>query len=47
MNTFLLFFIGILYVIIGINYYLDDKTGLCIAFIAYALANVGLWMAGR
>ncbi len=47
MNALLLFIVGIIYLIIGLNYYLDNHLGMSIVFIAYAVANYGLYLAGR
>jgi hypothetical protein len=46
-NTILLGIVGLIYVAIAFFYVIDGKTGLAIAFAAYALANYGLWLAGR
>jgi hypothetical protein len=47
MNSILLVIVGIIYVGLSIMYFLDHKTGLGIAFFAYALANYGLYLAGK
>lgn len=46
MNGLLLIIVGVIYIVVGIKYYLNGDIGLCIAFISYALANVGLYLSG-
>ena len=47
MNDILLLLVGLAYVAVAIGYFVDGKTGLGIAFTAYALANYGLYLAGK
>jgi hypothetical protein len=47
MSGILLLLVGIVYVAVAIGYFIDGKTGLGIAFIAYAIANYGLYLAGK
>ena len=47
MSGILLIIVGILYVMTGISYYIEGNTGLAIAFLAYSLANYGLYLAGK
>jgi hypothetical protein len=44
MSAWLIALVGVIYTIIGIDLLLRGKTGLGISFVAYALANVGLYM---
>ncbi len=46
MNSILLGIVGLIYVWIGINYYLEGNTGLCVAFISYSIANAGIYFGG-
>lgn len=46
MNSILLIVVGVIYVVVGINYYMSGQSGLAITFIAYALANYGLYLTG-
>lgn len=46
-NSILLGIVGILYIGCAIAYLVEGKTGLSIAFMAYAIANYGLWLAGK
>ena len=47
MSAWLIAFIGVVYAFVAINLMLTGKTGLGIAFIGYALGNVGLFMEAR
>jgi len=47
MNSILLIIIGLLYLGIAFGYLVDGKTGLAIAFFAYAISNYGLYLAGK
>ena len=44
MASWLIAFIGVVYTIVAINLLVTGKVGLGIAFIGYALGNVGLYM---
>ena len=44
MASWLIAIIGVVYLIVAVNLLVTDKTGLGIAFIGYALGNVGLYM---
>lgn len=46
-NMILLGLVGLIYVIVSVVYLFDGKTGMSIAFAAYALANYGLYLAGK
>lgn len=37
--------VGVVYICIGVNLLQSNQIGLGISFIAYALANIGLYMA--
>lgn len=47
MTGILLIIVGAIYLLVALQYYLSNETGLCIAFIAYAVANLGIYMAGK
>lgn len=47
MNSVLIAIVGLIYLLVSINYFVDGKVGMGIVFIAYACANYGLWMAGE
>lgn len=47
MSQILILFVAIIYVVIGLDLCLEKQYGLGISFVAYALANVGLWLASR
>ena len=46
MNGILLGIVGVIYVAVGINYLSQDNIGMAIVFVAYAVANAGLYFAG-
>lgn len=46
-NQILLGIVGLIYLGLAISYAIDNKLGLSIAFGAYAVANYGLYLAGR
>lgn len=45
--SWLIALIGVVYTIVAIQLLVTGKTGLGIAFIGYALGNVGLFMEAR
>jgi len=47
MTTNLIIFVGLIYVYIGVNFLIQDKLGMGITFLAYALANLGLYLESR
>ncbi len=47
MNGLLLALVGVIYFIVAVGYCKDGNTGMAIAFLCYALANYGLYLAGR
>ena len=47
MASWLIALVGIVYTIVAIQLLVTGKTGLGIAFIGYALGNVGLFMEAR
>jgi hypothetical protein len=47
MASWLIAFIGIVYTVVAVQLLITGKTGLGIAFIGYALGNVGLYMEAR
>lgn len=46
MNACLLIIVGVIYLFVAGNYYYEGQTGMSIAFVAYAFANLGLYIAG-
>jgi hypothetical protein len=46
-SNWLLGFVACIYLWVAINYFFSDKMGMCLAFVAYALANVGFILANR
>lgn len=47
MASWLIATIGVVYLVIAVNLLMTGKTGLGIAFIGYALGNVGLYMEAK
>ncbi len=47
MAGWLILLIGLVYVVVALDLMAHGKVGLSIAFIGYALGNVGLWIAQR
>lgn len=47
MASWLIATIGMVYLVIAVNLLMTGKTGLGIAFIGYALGNVGLYMEAK
>jgi hypothetical protein len=41
MSAGLLLFVAAIYLVVAVGYYKAGRIGMCFAFIAYALANVG------
>lgn len=41
MNAGLLLFVGTIYFIVAVGYWAEGRQGLSLAFIAYAVANIG------
>ncbi len=41
MSATLLLAVAAVYCWVGLDYYRAGRTGMCLAFVAYALANVG------
>jgi len=47
MSNYLIILVGIIYTYIGIDFFLKNQIGLGITFLAYALANLGLYLESR
>ena len=47
MSAGLLLFVGGIYLVVAVNYALHDRRWMALAFVAYALANVGLALDAR
>jgi hypothetical protein len=47
MSAWLIAMIGVVYTIVAVQLLLAGKTGLGIAFVGYALGNVGLYMEAK
>ena len=43
----LILFVGLIYLVVAVDLFITNKSGLALAFLGYALANVGLWMAAK
>ena len=41
MSPWLLLFVGAIYLFVAVEFYLAAKYGLCLAFVAYAVSNLG------
>jgi hypothetical protein len=46
MNEILLGIVSVIYLFVAINYFRAGNIGLGICFVAYAAANVGIYIAG-
>lgn len=46
MNGFLLALVAVIYLWVAINYTISGNTGMGLAFAAYSVANIGLYLAG-
>ena len=44
MNSWLIGFIGIVYTVVAIQFFMKGQVGMGISFLGYALGNVGLVM---
>ena len=47
MSPWLILVVGAIYLYIAFDMICAAKTGLSITFLAYALGNLGLWIAAR
>jgi hypothetical protein len=47
MSPWLILAIGVVYLIVAADLFYAGKTGLSLAFVGYAIGNVGLWIAAR
>lgn len=47
MASWLIAVVGVVYAVVAVQLLVTGKTGLGIAFIGYALGNVGLFMEAR
>ena len=47
MSSWLIALTGLIYVAVAADLALSGNAGLSIAYLGYAFANVGLWMAAR
>jgi hypothetical protein len=47
MASWLIATIGVVYLVVSVNLLMTGKTGLGIAFIGYALGNVGLYLEAK
>lgn len=44
MGPWLLLLVAAIYIGVGVDYFNDGRYGMCLAFVAYALANLGFAM---
>ncbi len=47
MSGWLIGFTGIIYLVVAVDLWWEGKNGLAIAYLGYAFANVGLYMAAK
>lgn len=47
MSANLIALTGVIYAYVAFDLWLSGKTGLSLAYVGYAFANVGLWIAAR
>lgn len=47
MAGWLILLIGFVYVVVALDLFVHGKVGLSLAFVGYAFANVGLWIAQK
>lgn len=47
MASWLIGFIGVVYLVVAVQLLLEGKLGLGIAFLGYSLGNVGLYLAAK
>lgn len=47
MAAWLIAFIGVVYLVVAVQLLMQGKVGLGIAFLGYALGNVGLYIAAK
>lgn len=47
MASWLIAFIGVVYMVVALQLMIEGKVGLSIAFIGYSLGNVGLYIAAK
>lgn len=47
MNSLLIGFVGLIYLIIGSKYIYDGNIGLGICFLGYSFSNYGLYLIGK
>ena len=47
MSASLIAVIGVVYLVVAGSLFMEGKTGLAVAFLGYALGNVGLFMEAR
>lgn len=47
MAPWLILAIGVVYCVVAADLFYAGKTGLSLAFVGYAIGNIGLWIAAR
>ena len=47
MSPFLIAVTGVIYIVVAADLVYHGKTGLAIAYMGYAFANIGLYLAAR
>ena len=47
MTTWLIAVIGVVYVVVAIDLLQQNKIGMAIAFVGYAIGNLGLYLESR
>lgn len=47
MAGWLILAVGGVYAVVAVDLYVNAKPGMALAFVGYALANVGLWIQAK
>ena len=47
MSNWLIIFVALIYVYIGIDFLIKNQVGMGVTFLAYALANLGLYIESK
>ena len=47
MSPWLILAIAVVYIIVSADLFYAGKAGLALAFLGYAIGNIGLWVAAR
>lgn len=47
MNSILIIIVGIIYLIVGLQYFVQGNLGMGLVFCSYSVANYGLYLVGH